>query len=89
VIAGWLGDGADVDECRTILNDCSDKCVDTPGSFHCTCRTGFQAVGSYCYGPLPQLVDDDKYRVYGTAIPRFNPNSVPNPKSYRAGVISH
>ena len=32
----------DTSECDISNGGCEDGCVDTDGSFHCTCGTGFQ-----------------------------------------------
>ena len=34
----------DIDECsnQTSLNDCSDRCVNTVGSFMCACSSGYR-----------------------------------------------
>ena len=43
----------DVNECVTLTPCSSDAdCVDTPGSFTCTCRTGFTGNGLTCAGKL-------------------------------------
>ncbi|XP_061656467.1 epidermal growth factor-like protein 7 [Syngnathoides biaculeatus] len=41
-LPGWTGRqcGTDVDEC-TAQHPCSQMCVNTPGSFRCSCREGF------------------------------------------------
>ena len=33
---------SDVDECLEDNGGCSDDCVDTDGSYHCTCQDGYQ-----------------------------------------------
>ncbi len=42
----------DIDECSTNIGGCSDDCVNTIGSFFCTCPTGFQldVDGRTCIG---------------------------------------
>jgi hypothetical protein len=32
----------DVDECSTPAHNCSHLCNNTPGSYHCHCRDGFE-----------------------------------------------
>ena len=34
----------DIDECARGLAGCSDNCINTPGSFTCTCMDGFELV---------------------------------------------
>ncbi|CAI8020961.1 Fibulin-5, partial [Geodia barretti] len=36
---------ADIDECEEGSHDCSQICVNTPGSYYCNCQRGFQLVG--------------------------------------------
>lgn len=47
---------ADIDECQARSNMCSNGvCVNTPGSFECTCGAGFQvdrSRGRVCMGKL-------------------------------------
>ena len=43
----------DINECQSNKGNCTDMCVNTIGSFFCTCPTfghGFQAVGNECHG---------------------------------------
>ena len=35
---------ADIDECEGGSHDCSQICVNTPGSYYCNCQRGFQLV---------------------------------------------
>ena len=39
---------SDVDECVTNNHDCDDNamCINTVGSFHCTCKMGYTGVGT-------------------------------------------
>ncbi|XP_037008251.2 vitamin K-dependent protein S [Artibeus jamaicensis] len=44
--SGWQGQRCefDINECRNLLNTnggCSQICNNTPGSYHCSCKTGF------------------------------------------------
>lgn len=41
---------ADIDECMTGENDCSEnaECTDTFGGFVCTCFNGYQGDGKTC-----------------------------------------
>ena len=42
---------ADVDECGEGSHDCSQICVNTPGSYYCNCQRGFQLVNdTHCEG---------------------------------------
>lgn len=41
----------DVDEC-TEKTPCSERCVNTPGSYYCTCLPGFRLQGDECVGKL-------------------------------------
>ena len=44
---------SDVDECQNdTLNNCDDNadCIDTEGSFNCTCRVGYTGTGVQCQG---------------------------------------
>ncbi|UYV63503.1 FBN1 [Cordylochernes scorpioides] len=41
---------ADIDECSTGQNHCQQTCVNTPGSYKCSCSTGFNLVGTICVG---------------------------------------
>ena len=43
---------ADVDECTDGGHDCSmnAECVNVPGSFQCTCRSGYTGNGVNCNG---------------------------------------
>ena len=44
---------SDVDECKNVtLNNCNENadCLDTEGSFTCTCREGYAGSGVECQG---------------------------------------
>ena len=44
---------ADIDECLSAQHNChySDaNCINSKGSFNCTCQHGYQGNGSYCEG---------------------------------------
>lgn len=46
--AGWQGDGhmcADIDECALGISGCDQICINTPGSYHCDCNTGYTLHG--------------------------------------------
>lgn len=44
---------SDIDECRQTPSPCSNGlCENTPGSFRCTCRTGFRQQGGTCIGTV-------------------------------------
>lgn len=42
----------DVDECAAESSECdvNAECVNVPGSFNCTCKTGFTGNGTICTG---------------------------------------
>ena len=31
----------DINECATNMGGCEQRCVNTPGGFHCTCNSGY------------------------------------------------
>jgi len=37
----------DIDECSTGTSQCSQDCINTQGSYYCTCRAGYLLSGSY------------------------------------------
>jgi len=37
IVTYWL----DIDECATNMGGCQQRCVNTPGGFHCTCDSGY------------------------------------------------
>ncbi|KAF3980671.1 MAG: hypothetical protein HFP76_00915 [Methylococcales symbiont of Iophon sp. n. MRB-2018] len=41
-----------MDECSGVVGDCHDDadCMDTDGSFECTCRPGYSGDGFNCSG---------------------------------------
>lgn len=43
---------ADIDECSVYANLCERVCVDTEGSFNCTCGSGYTVFGRTCTGRL-------------------------------------
>jgi len=47
----------DIDECNStgIYCDVNAECVDTEGSFNCTCKPGFTGDGFYCSGLLEMI----------------------------------
>ena len=40
------GVGVDVNECQDNNGDCQHDCVNTPGSFYCSCHDGYRLQGS-------------------------------------------
>ena len=53
---------ADIDECSLAQHTCDSNanCINTKGSFNCTCSNGFEGNGSYCKGKsvMPRLIDN-------------------------------
>ena len=42
---------ADIDECEEGSHECSQICVNTPGSYYCNCQRGSQLVNdTHCEG---------------------------------------
>ena len=43
---------ADIDECALANDNCAEtaECNNTPGSFSCTCMTGYSGNGTFCEG---------------------------------------
>ena len=35
----------DVNECHSDSNECAQQCINTPGSYHCSCDQGFKLTG--------------------------------------------
>lgn len=48
---------SDIQECSLRLDDCSEvaSCVNTEGSFRCTCLQGYQGDGKECTGEASRL----------------------------------
>ena len=49
---------SDLDECQMSTHNCSDNatCIDTEGSFNCSCKPGYRGNGYNCSGAcLPSL----------------------------------
>ena len=42
----------DIDECAEGDSGCSQICVNTPGSYYCTCELGFAPNGPQCEGTV-------------------------------------
>ena len=50
---------SDNDECSgdvMLCNDITSSCVNTPGSYECACKEGFQKIGDSCTGKVPYLI---------------------------------
>ncbi len=47
----------EIDECARQLDDCDPnaQCGNTPGSFTCSCVTGYMGSGTLCTGNSPPL----------------------------------
>lgn len=41
---------SDIDECKTGQHDCQNQCVNTQGSYQCSCQSGFNQIGGQCLG---------------------------------------
>ena len=42
---------SDEDECRLKIDkQCSHECINTLGSYRCSCPDGYETRGKYCYG---------------------------------------
>jgi len=50
---------ADIDECAVNTGNCSEyaDCTNVPGSYDCTCITGFTGDGFTCTGAFPLFED--------------------------------
>ena len=48
----------DINECNNGYHDCSENasCVNTPGSFKCTCKPGYTGDGRLCLGTVYRLI---------------------------------
>ena len=48
----WMVFLADIDECALNQDNCNvnAECVNTPGSFQCVCREGYEGSGIICSG---------------------------------------
>ena len=42
----------DFDECQSGADNCHSQatCQNTEGSFNCTCNSGYQGTGTFCFG---------------------------------------
>ena len=40
----------DDDECYSANAGCEQLCINTPGSYHCSCRSGYTKIGHRCEG---------------------------------------
>ena len=43
---------SDINECRTGNHSCEQKCVNTDGSYHCECESGYELRRRSCRGKL-------------------------------------
>ena len=34
--------GLDINECTEVMDDCTHRCVNTKGSYYCTCHSGYE-----------------------------------------------
>lgn len=50
-------DSTDIDECIELLSNCSQLCIDTPGSYVCDCNLGYtlDSDGVSCTGKIRYL----------------------------------
>ena len=50
---------SDINECETDNGGCSDNCHNTPGSYYCSCNTGYHLTdGHLCKGQKKFLCGD-------------------------------
>ena len=52
---------ADIDECAMDTDNCAKNatCLNTPGSFNCTCNEGYTGDGTSCVGKhIPFVIQD-------------------------------
>ena len=49
---------SDTDECAMGIHTCSSSatCVNTPGSFTCTCNSGYTGSGTSCGGEINNMM---------------------------------
>ncbi|BFZ01255.1 hypothetical protein BsWGS_04294 [Bradybaena similaris] len=65
----------EVDECRTSDHDCEHNCVNTLGSYYCTCRSGFQlhSDGKRCEPSCGGSIDDAYGNITSPSFPDVYP----------------
>ena len=49
-----INTSSDIDECSKGSDDCHDNatCIDTDGSYNCSCNSGYSGNGTYCEGNI-------------------------------------
>lgn len=52
-----------MDECE-LNTTCDHNCVNTPGSFYCACRTGYQLYGvTHCAGKIFEVIQNENKKM--------------------------
>ena len=56
----------DIDECAHDGDDCHSnaRCINTEGSYKCTCNKGFTGSGRVCLGKYDMLVSNVQQKIY-------------------------
>lgn len=75
---------ADINECERLPRSCAHQCINTPGSFKCTCPAGRHLLGDgkSCAG-LERLPTYESYS-YGYRTSQSSPEQTPNQRMYHS-----